>query len=209
MAYALHEVDEETDVGAYQAYLGAQSNSDLLDIAQHLDADHYPARLDAARREFRRRRVVCMPSYTNGEYALRNAALFGLALSAVTVALTLLLTPADAADPPWPAGIPEGAVVTHVARTYLTAMLRGAVVASGHLGLYALTLSVLGHGAVSGSIQLSRRRARADILRIVIFSWTAMVAAMMLAAAPWSAVPDLFTHSGDGPRALTLLNPFH
>lgn len=208
MAYALHEVDEEMDVGAYQAYLGAQSDLDLFDIVQHLDAEHYPARLDAAQREFRRRRVVSLPGYTSGEYALRYAALFGVALSAVTVALTLLLTPSDAAEPAWPESIPEGAVVTHVARTFMVAILRGAVVESVHLGLYAVMSAILGYGAVVGGIRLRRRRARADIWRLTAISWTTLLIAMLLAAGPESAVPDLFTPNGDGPHTLSLLNPF-
>lgn len=208
MAYALHEVDEETDVGAFRAYLGAQSDADLFDIVRHLDPERYPARLDAAQREFRRRRVVSLPGYTSGEYALRYGALFGLALSVVTLALAFLLTPADAAGPAWPEGIPEGAVVTRVARMYLTAILRGAVVASVHLSLYTLLLLVLGCWMVRNGIQLRKRRARADIWRLVTFSWITLLAAMLVAAGPWSAVPSLLSPGGDSPGISALLNPF-
>jgi hypothetical protein len=134
--------------------------------------------------------------------------LFGLALSVVTLALTLLLTPADAVGPAWPEGIPDGAVVTHVARMFITAMLRGAVVWSVHLALYAVMFAVLGYGTVIGGFRLRRRRARAEIWRLTAISWTTLLVAMLFAAGPTSAVPDLFAPGSNWPRLLTLLNPF-
>lgn len=206
MTQTLHEVDEETDVGAYQAYLRAQTDTDLFDIVQHLNPDRYPARLDAAQREFRRRHVLHVSVYTANEYAIRYAALFAFGMTAVTLALTLLLTPEDAAEPPWPLGIPDGMVALRVARMFLTALLRGTVLWSVHLGLYDVLWATLGYWIISRGTHLLRRRARADVWRLVLAAWAALTGAMLLAAGPASSVPDLF--SGDVARALTLFNPF-
>jgi len=45
MSSTLLHTDEETDSGVYGAYLRAQADSDLMDIARHLDPERYPAAL--------------------------------------------------------------------------------------------------------------------------------------------------------------------
>jgi hypothetical protein len=207
MAQTLHEVDEETDVGAYRAYLGAQSDGDLFDIMRHLDPERYPARLDAAQREFRRRRVLSLPAYTSAEYAIRYAALFAFVLTAITAGLTLLLTPEDAAGPPWLSDIPNGTTALEIGRLMLVSILRGLVNWDVHLGLYDISWAALGLWVVTRGIALFRRQARADVWQFAFAAWLTLTAAMLLAGRPDSAVPTLF-HGGDEIRPFTLWNPF-
>lgn len=207
MAQALHEVDEETDVGAYQAYLRAQTDSDLYDIAQHINAEGYPARADAAQRELRRRRVLRTPIYTPKEYAIRYAALFAFGLAFITLPLTLLLTPQDVAGPAWPTVIPDGVTTLQVIRLFVTATLREMIVWSVHLGLYGMTLTALAYWTLSRGIALLRHRARTDVWRLVALATMTLVIVIGSAVAPGSSIPDLFS-AGDGQRAFTLLNPF-
>ncbi len=207
MAQTLHEVDEETDVGAYRAYLRAQTDGDLFDIVRHLDPERYPARLDAATREFRRRRVLPLPLYTTNEYAIRYVALGAFALAAATAALTFLLTPAAAAGPPWPEGIPDDTPVIQVAATYLTAALRGVALWGARLGVYDFLWGALGFWTLTRGVRLPRRHARADVWRLSLAAWAALTAAMLLAGGGGSSVPDLFP--GAAPRATALFQPFH
>ena len=50
MSSSLLHADEETDMSVYGAYLRAQTDADLMDIALHLDPARYPARQSAAGR---------------------------------------------------------------------------------------------------------------------------------------------------------------
>ena len=208
MAYALHEVDEETDVGAFQAYLRAQSNADLFDIAQHLDAERYPARKDAARRELSRRRVFPLHVYTANEYAVRYLALFSLALSAATLALSALLTPEEAAAPDWPEDIPDGMPVTRVMRMVGVALLRGVVVRGVHWGVYPLLWAILGGWTLFQAVRLRRRRTRADVWRFVALAWVILSAAIGISGVPGSAVAQLFAPQDGVFHAAPLLDPF-
>lgn len=210
MTQVLHQADEETDVGAYGAYLRAQTDADLLDIVRHLDPQQYPARLDAAEREARRRHVLQLPVYTAPEYVIRCAALAALALAAVTLALARLLTPELAAGPLWPdsEALHEGVPVSQILLLYTVSVLRGAVVWGVHLGLYAGAFVALGFWTLTRAVPLTRHRARADVWRLAALAWAALIAVVVLAAAPGSAVPALFAAPNGWPRALTLLDPF-
>ncbi len=210
MTQVLHRTDEETDVGAYGAYLRAQTDADLLDILRHLDPERYPARLDAAHREAARRHVLQFPVYTPQEYAIRSVALAALALAGVTLALALLLTPDLAAGPLLPdsEALPDGVLVSQIILLYTIAVLRGMVEWSVHLGLYAGTFLILGYWTLTRAVLLRRRRARADVWRLVALAWAVLVITLFLASGPGSAIPDLFSPPDGWPRALTLLDPF-
>ena len=81
MSSLLLHADEETDPGVYGAYLRAQADADLLDVARHLDPERYPARCDAAGREIRRRGLLQPQAFTRSEMAIRRLALGALALA--------------------------------------------------------------------------------------------------------------------------------
>lgn len=210
MTQVLHRTDEETDVGAYGAYLRAQSDADLFDILRHLDPERYPARLDAAQREAGRRHVLQFPVYTPQEYAIRSVALAALALAGVTLALALLLTPQAASGPLWPdsEALPDGVAVSRIFLLYTISLLRGMVEWSVHLGFYAGAFLVLGYWTLTRAMRLRRRRARADVWRLVALAWAVLVITQFLASIPASAIPDLFSPPDGWPRALTLLDPF-
>lgn len=210
MTQVLHRTDEETDVGAYGAYLRAQSDADLFDILRHLDPERYPARLDAAHREAARRHVLQFPVYTPQEYAIRCAALAALALAGVTLALALLLTPQAASGPLWPdrESLPDGVAVSRIFLLYTISLLRGTVEWCVHLGLYAGAFLTVGYWTLTRAVLLRRHRARADVWRLVALAWAVLSITLFLASCPRSAVPDLFSPPGGWPRALTLLNPF-
>lgn len=210
MTQVLHEVDEETDVGAYGAYLRAQNDDDLLDIVRHLDPDAYPARLDAAQREARRRHVLHLPVYTPAEYVIRCVAVGALALSGLTLLLTNLLTPEQAAGPAWPSGdmLPDDIRVSQALLLFLVAFLRAGVVWSVRLGLYGGTLLALGYWTLTRARPVLRRRARADVWRLCGLAWATLTVIMALATGPGSAVPALFPLPDGWPRGLTLLDPF-
>lgn len=203
---ALHNVDEETDPGPYCLYLRAQTDDDLFDIAQHLDPDRYPARRDAARREIDRRHVVPLALYTSNEYLIRNTALFGFALAGATLALSALLTGDATSSPAWPTTIPNNCTALHAVLMYLTAILRGVVVWSVHLGVYDIALGTLAYWTVSRGARLFSHRARLDVWRFVAAATAALIAAMLIATGPSSAVPNLFS-SEDSASLFTLLNP--
>ena len=213
MSYALLHADEEAEPGVYGAYLRAQSDDDLLDILRHLDPERYPARCDAAGRELRRRGLLHTPAYTATEGIMRYLALGALALAAVTLALTVLLTSDDAAGPSWPTGdmLPDGMPLSLAVRLFSVAMLRGVVFWGARFGLFLLLLAPLG-GWLLGQIGTSRRRrARADALWLAGLGAGALLLAVILAALPGSAVPSLFDSSADGSgwqRALPLWDPF-
>lgn len=214
MSSSLLHADEETDAGVYGAYLRAQSDSDILDIALHLDPDRYPARLDIAGRELRRRGLLHGPAYTPAEAAVRRLSLAALALAFLTLALTALLTPADAAGPSWPTpdmltdGMPFGAL----ARLFIVALLRGAVLWGAHLGLFLLLPGFLGGWTVRFAVPALRRRARADVWRLALLGFAALTLAAAVAAGPQSAVPGLFVASAGShspfQRTLPLWDPF-
>ena len=194
MSLTLLHADEETDTGVYGVYLRAQSDGDLLDIAGHLDPERYPARCDAAGREVRRRGLLHAPVYSAAESVMRRLALFALALAAVTLALTLCLTPDDAAGPSWPTGemLPDGTPMSEVMRLFGVAILRGLVVWSARFGVYPGLLLLLGGWAVGHVWPLFQRRARADVWRMAAFGFAVLLLAIFLAAGPHSAVPILF-----------------
>lgn len=206
----LHQADEETDVGAYGAYLRAQSDADLLDIVRHLDPEQYPARLGAAHREARRRRVLNFPVYSSQEYAIRCIALAAFALAGVTLALTLILTPDAAAGPLWPdsEALHDGVPVSQILLLYGVSILRGTVVWAVHLGLYAGAFLALGCWTLTRAVALARRQARADVWRLVALAWSVLAVAVLLADGSGSAVPSLFSLPDGWPRALTLFDPF-
>ncbi|MBV9850492.1 MAG: hypothetical protein JO250_12530 [Armatimonadetes bacterium] len=207
--YALLEKDEETDSSVFAAYLRAQSDGDLLDILLHLDPERYPARVDAARRETLRRHVLPVTVHTTEERFFRGLALVALSLAGLTVLLTILLTPTDAAGPPWLADDQwkDGILVSTLMRLALLDILRLLVVISVHLALAPLALLTLGGWLLA---RARHRAIRADVKRLVLAACLILVVAFLLAAAPFSSVPALFDPSavdaGFWGRALTLLN---
>ena len=214
MSSSLLHADEETDAGVYGAYLRAQSDTDLLDIALHLDPDKYPARLDTAGRELRRRGLLHGPAYTPAEAAVRRLGLAALVLSLLVVTLTALLTPGDAAGPSWPTPdmLTDGMPLGEVARLFIVALLRGSVLWGAHLGLFGLLPAFLGGWAVRFAVPALRRRARADVWRLAFAGFAALTLAACIAAGPKSAVPTLFTASAGSntpfQRTLPLWDPF-
>jgi hypothetical protein len=72
----LSMTDEERDIGAFQRYLRGLTPEALWDVHAHLDADQYPRRSEAVRREIARRRLFFVSPYTEFESRLR--CLFGL-----------------------------------------------------------------------------------------------------------------------------------
>ncbi len=214
MSSSLLHADEETDAGVYGAYLRAQSDTDLLDITLHLDPNRYPARLDIAGRELRRRGLLHGPAYTPAEDATRRLSLAAIALSLLTLTLTALLTPADAAGPSWPTPdmLTDGMPFGEVARLFIVALLRGSVLWGAHLGFFLLLPGFLGGWAVRFAVPALQRRARADVWRLALIGFAALTVAASIAAGPHSAVPTLFTASAGShsafQRALPLWDPF-
>ncbi len=214
MSSTLLGADEETDLGAYGAYLRAQSDTDLMDIALHLDSDRYPARLDRAGRELHRRGLLSTSAYTPAEGGVRYAALAALGLAAVLLTLTGLLTPTDAAGPTWPTPemLPDGVRLGEVARLFTVALLRGGVLWAAHLGLFLLLPVYLGGWVLRFAGPVRRRRARADVWRLALLGCAALLVSLWTAAGPHSAVPALFTASAHahsaGQRDLPLWDPF-
>lgn len=213
MAFTLLETDEEADRGVYGAYLRAQTEGDLLDIARHLDPERYPARADAVGREVRRRGLLHAPAYTPAEGAIRYAALAAFALSAVLLALAALLTPDDALLPSWPTGemLPDGMPLDAVARVFCVAILRGVVVWCAHLGIPAWLGLALAGWTLPRVRAVRRRRARADVWRLTSGALALLCLALCLAAGPRSAVPLLFGVPASaplGPSLRPLLNLF-
>jgi len=214
MSSSLLHADEETDMGVYGAYLRAQSDTDLLDIALHLDPEKYPARCDTAERELRRRGLGHGPAYTAAEAAVRRLAIAALALALITLALTGMLTPADAAGPSWPTPemLSDGMPFGEVARLFGVALLRGAVLWGAHLGLFLGLPGFLGGWAVRFALPVFRQQARADVWRLALLGFAALTLAICIAAGPVSAVPGLFTASSGAAspfgRSLPLWDPF-
>lgn len=215
MSFTLLEADEEADTGVYGAYLRAQRDTDLLDIARHLDPERYPARVDAVGREVRRRGLLHTPAYTATEGVIRYLALWALALAIVTLLLAALLTSDDAAGPSWPTGemLPEGTPVSIVARIFLVAILRGIVVWSAHFGVFTLLLAPLGGWLLGQVRNLRPRRVRLEVLGLAGGAFCGLILAIVLAAGPHSAVPALFSASSSPAAspwqcALPLWDPF-
>lgn len=194
MAFTLLEADEEADQSVYGAYLRAQTEADLLDIARHLDPVRYPARADAAGREVRRRGLLHTPAYTPAEGAIRYVALAALALAAALLTLAALLTPDDALLPSWPTGemLPDGMPLDAVARVFSVAILRGVVVWCAHFGVPAGLLLALAGWTLPRMRAVRRRRARADVWHLTAGALVTLSLALGLAAGPRSAVPLLF-----------------
>jgi hypothetical protein len=214
MSFTLLDADEETDMGVYGAYLRAQSDTDLMDIALHLDPERYPARHDSAGRELHRRGLLHSSAYTAAEGVIRYVALAAFALSLVTLALTVLLTPADAAGPSWPTAdmLPDGIHLGEFTRLFAVALLRGTVVWGTHLGLFLMLTAWLGGWAVRFAVPVRRHKARADVWRLALLGFAALCVSLCLAVQPGSAVPSLFTaavgsHSS-AQRSLPLWDPF-
>ena len=214
MSFTLLDADEEIDRGVYGAYLRAQTDTDLMDIALHLDPERYPARSDIAGRELHRRGLLHTSAYTAAEGVIRYAALIALALALVMLALTLLLTPADAAGPSWPTAdmLPDGIRLGEFTRLFVVALLRGTVLWGTHLGLFLFLPLWLGGWAVRYAMPVHRRRARADVWRLALLGFAALVVSLCLATGPHSAVPALFTASqgskSSAQRSLPLWDPF-
>jgi len=210
----LLHIDEEAEPGVYGAYLRAQTDTDLLDIARHLDPESYPARCDAAGRELRRRSLLHTPAYTATEAVIRYFALGAFALAAVTLLLAAMLTSDDAAGPSWPTGemLPDGMPLSAVARLFAVAILRGIVFWGARFGLFTFLLTPLGGWLLAQVGSLRRRRVRGEVLRLALLGFGVLIAAMALAANPDSAVPQLFASSRDSGSAwqgaLPLWNPF-
>jgi hypothetical protein len=76
LSVPLSMTDEERDIGAFQRYLRGLTPEALWDVHAHLDADQYPRRSEAVRREIARRRLFFVSPYTEFESRLR--CLFGL-----------------------------------------------------------------------------------------------------------------------------------
>ena len=215
MSEALLHADEEVEPGVYGAYLRAQTDADLLDIARHLDPEGYPARCDAAGRELRRRGLLHTPAYTATEMGIRYLALAALALSAFILVLTVLLTPEDAAAPSWPTPemLPDDIPLSQVGHLFGIAILRGLVVWAARFAVPLLLLAPLGGWLLAQVPGLHRSRTRRDVLRLALLGAGVLLCTISLAACPHSAVPSLFSASaGDDAsgwqRALPLWDPF-
>ena len=194
MSSTLLHTDEEADAGVYGAYLRAQDNADLLDIARHLDPDLYPARAHWAARELARRGLLETRVYSPAESVIRQMALGAFALALALVVLWAFLSPDAALGPSWPTGemLPDGAPLSVVAGIFCVALLRGAVVWSVKLGAYWGLLLGLGGWSVWLLPRVLRRRARRDVWRLALLGFLALVLATALALAPGSAIPQLF-----------------
>ncbi len=214
MSSSLLHTDEETDMGVYGAYLRAQTDSDLMDIALHLDSLRYPARRDIAGRELHRRGLLHSSAYTPAEAAVRNAALIAFALSFVVLLLTGLLTPGDAAGPSWPTPdmLPDGLPLGEFTRLFVVALLRAAVIWGAHLGFFLILSAYLGGWVLRFALALRRKRARADVWRLALLGFAALFGSLCLAVGPNSAVPALFAASAGSrstaQRCLPLWDPF-
>ena len=214
MSSSLLHADEETDMGVYGAYLRAQTDTDLMDIALHLDPQRYPARLDSAGREMHRRGLLQSSAYTPAESAVRNTALAAFALSFIVLLLTLLLTPADAAGPSWPTPemLPDGLPMGEFTRLFAVALLRGAVIWGAHLGFFLILPIYLGGWVLRFALPLHRGRARADVWRLALLGFAVLFGSLCTAVGPKSAVPALFVASAasrsTAQRCLPLWDPF-
>ncbi len=213
MPSALLHTDEETDPSAYGAYLRAQSDDDLLDVARHLDPTLYPARCDAAGREIRRRRLWHGDAFTAEEMAVRRLALVAFPLAGVTVALAWGLTPADASGPAWPTGdmLPDGMPMSEFVRLFAVAVGRGAVVWGAQFGVYGLLLVGLGSWVCGRARAALRGRVRRDAWRLATLGLAALTVAVCTASGPRSSVPFLFGVPKDASvwdRTLPLWDPF-
>ena len=213
MSSLLH-ADEETDMGVYGAYLRAQTDSDLMDITLHLDPQRYPARLDIAGREIHRRGLLQSSAFTPAEAAVRRAALAAFALSFLVLLLALLLTPGDAAGPSWPTPemLPDGLPLGEFTRLFVVALLRAVVLWGAHLGFFLILPAYLGGWVVRFALPLRRGRARADVWRLALLGFAALLGSLGVTVAPVSAVPALFAASAGshstGQRCLPLWDPF-
>ncbi len=214
MSSSLLHADEETDAGVYAAYLRAQSDTDLLDIALHLDPEKYPARCDSAGRELRRRGLGHGPAYTAAEAIVRRLAVAALGVALGVLTLTGLLTPADAAGPAWPTPemLPDGLPFGEVARVFFVALLRGGLLWGAHLGVFLWLPAALGGWAARFAVSARTQAARADVWRLALLGFAALTLALCAACGPHSAVPGVFAasdgaHSAFG-RSLPLWDPF-
>ncbi len=214
MSSSLLHTDEETDMGIYGAYLRAQTDTDLMDIALHLDPQRYPARLDSAGRELHRRGLLHSSAYTPAESAVRNAALAAFALSFIVLLLTLLLTLTDAAGPSWPTPdmLPDGLPMGEFTRLFAVALLRGAVIWGAHFGFFLILPAYLGGWVLRFALPLRRGRARADVWRLALLGFAALFGSLCTAIGPSSAVPALFAASAGShstsQRCLPFWDPF-
>ena len=214
MSSTLLHSDEEMDMGVYGAYLRAQSDTDLLDIALHLDPERYPARLDTAGRELNRRGLLQTSAYTPLEAAVRRLSLAALALSLIVLLLTILLTQADAAGPSWPTPdmLTDGMPMGEFTRLFSVALLRGAVIWGSHLGLFVSLPLFLGVWAIRFAVPVRRKRARADVWLLAGLGCAVLLASLGIAVGPGSAVPSLFAASVNShstfQRTLPLWDPF-
>ena len=214
MSSSLLHADEETDMSVYGAYLRAQTDGDLLDIALHLDPERYPARLGSAGRELNRRGLLQASAYTPAEIRVRYAALAAFALSFFVLLLTLLLTPADAAGPSWPTPemLPDGLPLGEFTRLFAVALLRAMVLWASHLGLFLVLALWLGGWVLRYALPLARRRARADVWRLALLGFAALLLSLCAAVGPRSAVPAVFAASAGShstaQRCLPFWDPF-
>jgi len=211
MPAVLHESDEETAPTVYQAYLRAQSDPELLDIVRHLDPERYPARLDAAQREARRRRVLQTPVYSQAEYLIRRTGVFALILASLLLGLTALLTPDDVRGPSWPTPemVPDGILVSEALRLFGSAILRAIIVVSVWLGLPLATAGALGGWLISQARLVWKRQARADVWQWALVTFLILVSSMAVVAGPFSSIPDLFdSHRAFWARVHTLWCPW-
>lgn len=207
MPYTLHQVDEETDTSVYQTYLRAQTEADLLDILRHLDPQRYPARLDAAQRELRRRHVLHLPGYTPWEYAIRFLCIVAFALSLATLSLALLLREDDVAvlAGPGATSLQDGMHVSRIIALMLAITLQTVVTAGVRLAAYPLLLLVLAWWVLSRALPVHRRQARADVWHLALAACLTLLVSVLAACNPHSALPDLF--SPLRLRGLTLFDP--
>ena len=67
----LSMTDEERDIAAFQLYLRKLPPEELWDVYAHLDADRYPRRHEAVRRQMNRCRLLFFPLYNEFESRLR------------------------------------------------------------------------------------------------------------------------------------------
>lgn len=91
--------DEELDYTEYISYLRSQTESDLCDIASHLDGDRFPRRHEALQREMMRRRVLLSPAFTREENWIRYACLWTIAAALLAMVLACTMNAAEALAP--------------------------------------------------------------------------------------------------------------
>lgn len=151
--------DEECDIDAFRRYLTTLGPEALWDILSHLDAERYPRRHEAARRETDRRHLFFVPPYTHFEIRLRTFLLISVFLAAL--AAVLRFVGGFALDVP-----------TYERLPFFTDLAVGGPKAArllAPIALWAADAAAIGMTVAAGVslYLLSRRRLRLDIAGMV------------------------------------------